>query len=116
MTSYEQIYQQVKLSLHRLNTIWSPDSSDTFCHNTSSLLRQAVWNDGNINASVIQLHLAHNSLMRAFAQWNSDGTIGDSVQRWSHIVGAAQNQLETLHALLNREQRAFVKTNFSNLF
>ena len=116
MTSYEQIYQQAKLQLSRLNTIWSPNGSDTFCHNTDSLLRQSVWNEANLPHAVIQLHVAHNSLVQAYARWNSDGVSSTDGERWNLILAAAQNQMETLGSLLNKRDRLYIKENFRNLF
>lgn len=114
MTTVRDLFDQSKLTLHRLNTLWSP-TGKTFCYSADHWIRQSVWNDRYPNGAVMNLHYAMIHLLRSYKAWNREGMMDRNVQEWNSILASAMNTLETLRGDMNRVDVARIETMLKQL-
>lgn len=114
MSSARDLFDRSKLTLHRLNNLWSP-TGKTFCYSADHWLRQSVWNDDDPDASITQLHYALIHLMRAYKMWNETGTIDTKNTEWNLILSGAMNNLDMLRPMLKRSSNAAVQNIMQNI-
>lgn len=88
------LFDRVKLTMNRLNTIWSPSGS-TFCTRTDNLLNQAVWNDRSPRQSIDAILRADEMLRARYYEWNMDCQ-DPRMQEWNTIYSGMQDMMRDL--------------------
>lgn len=88
------LFDRVKLTMTRLNTIWSP-SGQTFCTRTDNLLNAATWNDRNRKSSIDAILRADETLRARFYEWNMDCADPRMVD-WNTIYSGMQDMMRDL--------------------
>ena len=104
MSKMINVFDQVKLQFHRLNTMWSP-TGDVFNHHAAMHLRLAVATDNSMDSAIIQLHRARQQLLDSWMRWNEHAR-DPQMESWGNIYGAASTQLDLLVETLPRNMAA----------
>jgi hypothetical protein len=107
----QHLFDTAKIQLVRLNEDWSL-SGDTFCHQTASIIRSAVWSDRDEYQNVYSLQRAVAHLARRFADYTDPdsgpcNTVEQSneIARWSNTFAAASDTVSLLEDTLPDKQR-----------
>ena len=111
MKSARDKYDLLKIQLGRLNEDWSL-TGETFSHQAALHIRQAVWDDKNLLASLRQLMLAICSLQRQYARHVDPDTMpacgpGDAhtLDRWNQTFTATAYIMDELESFLSQKER-----------
>lgn len=110
MTTAQDSYDRVKLTLQRLNEEWSPIGK-TLSHQASMHLRRD-WTEGSQLSAILEMMQGHAILLQQFRALNSlDKPLAQPsdpyiMARWEQIFNAATSMLQGLEETLARDTRA----------
>ena len=111
MKSAQTKFDILKLQLTRLNEDWSL-TGETFCHQAAMHLRQAVWNDANVLASLRPLMLAVANMVKRYSVYMNPDTapaqgIADehNLERWNQFFTASSYTMDELESFLSQKER-----------
>lgn len=111
MKSARDKYDLLKIQLGRLNEDWSL-TGETFSHQAALHIRQAVWDEKNLLASLRQLMLAVCALQRQYSRHVDPDTMpargaGDdhSIERWNQTFTATAYIMDELESFLSSSER-----------
>ena len=114
MTTYRDLFDQCKLTLDRLNTLWSP-TGKTFCYSADHWIRQSVWSEKGCSHSISNLYCGMIHLLRSYKMWNREGIMDRNVQEWNLILSSAMNSMDNLRDAMNKNDAQGIETLMKQL-